>query len=940
MLKIGKGLHKKKKSKKNKHKEEELFTEEELERYRKEHSQRTSEEAETADTTSNEKATSSEEFEKFKALTAGVDDILRKSQGDLDRIKKESFFQRKPTPSELKAQEEKEKEELKQTSVNWVDFDQGIKVEESQKFEGTEAKVEVQEEESESEYEDDIFDTAYVDALESGEVKLAYVPEDEEVPGAGEPDPFDTTSAAEVLRKVQEEEEKKKRQVSLGLAVQVLTGRADRDKTLLEETGSAGILEQPGVVTKPRKRPRKIQDFVLIGSFDEDAPRNESGTSESSIVAEPPRSLLDNDLNIDCELPEGDTLITEVLSKQAQQKVEKSSEENKENTQERGCKSNIKDVVNEFDAIQSDVTPEVRKAEEVEDQFDEFTALAVSSVANQKLEEELQKFECLEDDPFDTTTANIVLKEQVDPFGQIDSKVPSPQITDLSLSNQKWSAFNSDEGKSNGEEEEEEEEENVDPFDTTFVEKIQPGKCEIKLLEDEILGGVQCDYKSDVHQEARILSRNNSETELVRQQRIEPLVKPNNIGLRSRVCIQITDPSGLVETQRGSLSESKGEGDIASLTYTQRDLLGGSTTDLTKLGSDPLPPEVEDEDFSNYADPFDTSIVNRVALPGKAELKFLEKELLSDIPKTEKKDSLSDDDFDPREEENRKVAFDITSPVGSSEDTAHFAQGARPLTPYSLDVKDSESDTCDDPFDTSHLTILPGKQELRIIEEELNKVQIIQVASEPINTKLGIVFQESSTRSNSLKHSSSADDFNPREGEVKTVSVNKRLSDVPGLTRKPPSDLNFKSAKPDLLVVEEEYSVKALTPQIEEDISAYVDPFDTSIAENIVPGKAELKVLESELIPESQVPGEIKRSYTDPDFDPRDDLIKREAPKTDILSLTAESSGIDAKPLNPVDLETCPDSSSNFDPFDTTIAANLLPGKAEIRVLESELLGQ
>lgn len=60
------------------------------------------------------------------------------------------------------------------------------------------------------------------------------------------------------------------------------------------------------------------------------------------------------------------------------------------------------------------------------------------------------------------------------------------------MSNQKWSAFNSDEGKSNGEEEEEEEEENVDPFDTTFVEKIQPGKCEIKLLEDEILGGVQC----------------------------------------------------------------------------------------------------------------------------------------------------------------------------------------------------------------------------------------------------------------------------------------------------------------------------------------------------------------------------------------------------------------------------------------------------------------
>lgn len=44
------------------------------------------------------------------------------------------------------------------------------------------------------------------------------------------------------------------------------------------------------------------------------------------------------------------------------------------------------------------------------------------------------------------------------------------------------------------------------------------------------------------------------------------------------------------------------------------------------------------------------------------------------------------------------------------------------------------------------------------------------------------------------------------------------------------------------------------------------------------------------------------------------------------------------KPLTPVDFDTVTDDE--FDPFDTSIATNLLPGKAEIRVLESELFGQ
>lgn len=327
MLKIGKGLKKKKKSKKNKHKDEELFTEEELEQYRREHQQKAAQEVENSEEKSEE---ASEELQKFKLLTAGVDDVLRETQGRLDRIKKESFFQRKPTPSDLKAQEEKERELQKQTKGNWIGFEESGKAKEAEE----EEVKEEQQEESESEYEfeetDDLFDTTYVDAIESGEVKLAYVPDDEEVEDQG-PDPFDTSTAEEILKKVEEEEKKKKKQISLGIAVDVLTGRAERDKSILQETGLLEVKpDEPGQTNKPRKRPRKIQDFSLLGSFDDNSNLlvDESGKadtktcSESARLVDPPKNLLDDDLTVDCELPEGEVLINEILVKQNATKKE------------------------------------------------------------------------------------------------------------------------------------------------------------------------------------------------------------------------------------------------------------------------------------------------------------------------------------------------------------------------------------------------------------------------------------------------------------------------------------------------------------------------------------------------------------------------------------------------------------------------------------------
>lgn len=84
MHKITKGLKKKKKGKKSKHKEDELFKPEELEAYRKEHQQQQEQEQQVQQQSANKegaKPGENEEWKKFNALTAGIDNILKKTQG-------------------------------------------------------------------------------------------------------------------------------------------------------------------------------------------------------------------------------------------------------------------------------------------------------------------------------------------------------------------------------------------------------------------------------------------------------------------------------------------------------------------------------------------------------------------------------------------------------------------------------------------------------------------------------------------------------------------------------------------------------------------------------------------------------------------------------------------------------------------------------------------
>lgn len=305
--------------------------------------------------------------------------------------------------------------------------------------------------------------------------------------------------------------------------------------------------------------------------------------------------------------------------------------------------------------------------------------------------------------------------------------------------------------------------------------------------------------------------------------------------------------------------------------------MGGSVTDLSNLEDKPLKPsdQAENVNYIEYCDPFDTTGVDVATVPGQTELKFLEKELLSDIQvldiytikthntltitlcfKVKKVDLLSEeDDFNPRVEEpkptphflggkrdsiNKTVAFSL--PLDQSElisaTPEEIRKVVKPLTPYYVRknsvpgqevIEDDLSDV--DPFDTSFVAdSAPGKAELKQIENEL------------INS----VF----------KNSLSDPDFNPRNEKIATVAQAVRSINTP----KTKSEFEFEKPKLDLLGLQndQDVSTKVLTPSAEvapqtEEL-LYSDPFDTSIASNILPGDAELKILETELIHTAQAP--------------------------------------------------------------------------------------
>ena len=175
----------------------------------------------------------------------GVDTILQKTQEDLGRIKKTSYFQRKkaetPTPSEeSKSIVTPTTGDQSSKAPRWIGFEEGSHRQEdceeqsgaesasaaAHQQEEAEPKVEEQnfpeeeEEEDPAEEDEDIFNTEYVDVVTSGELKLAYVPDDS--PTDDGDDPFDTSVVEKVVGPLPVIK-KKRALVSIGSAAQVLS---------------------------------------------------------------------------------------------------------------------------------------------------------------------------------------------------------------------------------------------------------------------------------------------------------------------------------------------------------------------------------------------------------------------------------------------------------------------------------------------------------------------------------------------------------------------------------------------------------------------------------------------------------------------------------------------------------------------------------------------
>ncbi|GLV35234.1 stoned A [Carabus blaptoides fortunei] len=673
------------------------------------------------------------------------------------------------------------------------------------------------ESEEDGEDEDDIFDTSFVDAVASGEVKLAYIPESPVIEDAGKDDPFDTSIAERAILGPAFET-KGKKLVPLGAAVEVLTGR----------------VEQASCVKKTSSIRRKYkQQDLLLDSFDND--NNTAEYISEKLPDQPHKSLLDDDFipldNIPIDLSGASLHPVPDITASSFCELEDSTQE----------------FIAEFDSIHSKENT-VSTTLINDDEDDEFAQLAAESLAKK-------------------------------------ASFSTPVLLPTQTEDTEAHTFNVE-----FQEEFQASEDEEDPFDTTFTEKILPGRAELKLIENEIF---------------------NANIEII----VPNVEEKFSQLIKSQVSINIINPTG--ERESVSSLDRVDEYSLNSLQLSHRDLLGGSNTDLSKIGEDPITPNQPTVDYTlnDYSDPFDTSTVDQVTVPGQAELRFIEKEILGEISIQR---TLSDPDFNPREDTEitksivrpdilevnsvKAVAFVLPEPTVQSDLLATGAQETgkhtKPLTPYYVrgnSLSESEitntEDVVEDPFDTSFVSELaPGKAELKLIESEF-----IEQGTPEINPNL------------------SDENFDPRAEERKPKVSSIKVQSVP-------LNLPLKEIfKPDLLAADDEVTAKVLTPAVE--------------------GKTELKILENEL---NSMQTQIKRNLTDPEFDPRNLVIDDQqvvgADLPNLLDNTTEQ--VTVKPLSPTDYQVSFDigGDDEIDPFNTSVADNLVPGRTELKLLESELI--
>nr|AAC16665.1 stn-A [Drosophila melanogaster] len=848
MLKLPKGLKKKKKKSK---KDQELFTEEELEQYKRDLKAKQEAAATKSDAGESDGASSDveahhepvafnsglgsgssssilnaqqqlsdqnqgaaggdEEWAKFKALTSGVDSILHKTQDELDRIKKESFYQRLPSAAEKKKQKEEEAARLEAEQQEREK--QRLGQIEAQRDKLAEAVVQLSESEEEAgDYEaDDIFATDYIEAITSGELQLAVVP-DSPVLAEDGPDPFDTAYAEKVIVGADRAKGNKKL-VSLGAAVEVLSGRVDREHAV--------------ALANPKRKLRKgIQNLLLSESI-------ELADSEAELLAatsnaEPQHNLLDD---LDEELSESSVPIDLSVSLHLHLIKHKQPVEEEEELEQKGRENQLLNPdLSEFDSLK-------------DEEDDEFAELAAESLTK---------------------------KEEVTVVSQV--VLPVAQLPTEAFEAGSWAEFEEQSGQEPGKPKRP-----PPPVRPPTGPHIVPGAIYVSEDEEE-----------------------NPEDDPLNTNYAEQVIKKTTV---------------LEEDDDFDPRAEEHATEPPFLAAPQRDLLAGSATDLSQVVPAPLAPTLSVDQEAEDFDPFDTSAVSALVQPKSTELRFLERELLnySGLDGVTLKHSLSDQDFDPRADQKEPAAPQVKLEQKETDfDTAQrksslslniqaksvgflvpasdllgagneLGASKKPLTPYyapsdnRLQEREREAEDVD-PFDTSHVPEAKLSDiELKHIEKDLISVpanlrhslsdpdfdprapptpvpaEVLLAVEENINIKVLTPAQDRKKLTNSGGSGKSEEDIDPFD-----TSIAANLQ--PGQTELKLLENELlpetKTLVTDVLDVQSDAQElglgdKVLTPSTHSRPSLPaqdIDPFDTSIAENLAPGEAEIKLLESELI--------------------------------------------------------------------------------------------
>ena len=252
-----------------------------------------------------------EDWKLFQSLTSGVDSLIQEKKSKLEELKQESYFQKKQSqPEEDRDKGAKKKKWINLDAAGFEDFDGTISGEEEEdlkpvhredKKEDQPDKKEGEEDEEEGDKlpegfvdipedepvdldaEEDIFNTDFVDAVTSGDVKLAVIPDSP----VYDDDPFNTGFAEEIVKKDKEEKRREASRIKftgLSSVADVLSGKADKvDSSLVELT-----------VKQKRRRANRINliaekqtDVTAredIGTFGNDNSSSSAATAEQKDI--------------------------------------------------------------------------------------------------------------------------------------------------------------------------------------------------------------------------------------------------------------------------------------------------------------------------------------------------------------------------------------------------------------------------------------------------------------------------------------------------------------------------------------------------------------------------------------------------------------------------------------------------------------------------------